>query len=157
MFGSEVAILDAGRVVQRGAAAELAAEPASSFVADFSGAVVLVGTARAEAGGGTVVCLDGGGEIASTASATGRVAASVYPWEVSLDLPGVGARSSIRNHVPATVGVITELGGRVRVALDGPQPLAAEITEASLRDLGVRRGSAVIASWKAAATRLSPI
>ena len=111
--------------------------------------------ARAEPAGAPCR-LDGGGEIAS-GERDRPVAASVFPWEVSLDLPGVGARSSIRNHVPATVGVITELGGRVRVALDGPQPLAAEITEASLRDLSVRRGSAVIASWKAAATRLSPI
>lgn len=157
LFGSEVAILDAGRVIQRGAAAHLAAEPANSFVADFSGAVVLLGTARPESGGGTVVSLDGGGEIVSTARATGRVAASVYPWEISVDLPGVPGRSSIRNHVPATVGSVTPLAGRVRIALEGPQPLTAEITEASLKGLGIRRGSAVVASWKAAATRLSPI
>jgi molybdate transport system ATP-binding protein len=157
LFGDEVAILDAGRAIQRGQAAELAAAPANSFVADFSGAVVLVGSARPEPDGGTVVALDGGGEIASTARATGRVAASVYPWEISLDLPGVEAHGSIRNHLPATVGSITALGGRVRVALEAPQPLTAEVTEASRRELGVESGSAVIASWKAAATRLSSI
>jgi molybdate transport system ATP-binding protein len=104
-----------------------------------------------------VVALDGGGEIASADRGTGRVAASVYPWEISLGLPDAEARTSIRNHLPATVASITALGGRVRVALEGPQPLIAEVTEAALRELGVRRGSAVIASWKAAATRLSPI
>ena len=36
-----------GRVVQRGSASELAAAPASAFVADFTGAVVLTGTAGA--------------------------------------------------------------------------------------------------------------
>ena len=118
---------------------------------------MLVGSASPEPDGGTVVALDGGGEIASTARATGRVAASVYPWEISLDLPGVESRTSTRNHLPATVGSITALGGRVRVALEAPQPLTAEVKEASLRELGVRTGSAVIASWKAAATRLSPI
>jgi molybdopterin-binding protein len=157
LFGDEVAILDAGRVVQRGQAAALAAAPANSFVADFSGAIVLIGSARPEPDGGTLIALDGGGEIASTTQARGRVAASVYPWEISLDLPGVEARTSIRNHLPATVANTTSLGGRVRVALEGPQPLIAEVTEAALRELGVRRGSAVVASWKAAATRLSPI
>jgi molybdate transport system ATP-binding protein len=157
LFGDEVAILDAGRVVQRGQAAEVAGAPANSFVADFSGAVVLVGTARREPGGGSLVALDGGGEVASTREAEGRTAASVYPWEISLDPPGVEAHGSIRNHLPATVTTVTTLGGRVRVGLDGAQPLTAEITEASLRELGLRRGSPVVASWKAAATRLSPI
>jgi molybdate transport system ATP-binding protein len=157
LFGDEVAILDAGRVAQRGRAAEVAAAPANSFVADFSGAVVLIGTSRRQPVGGSLVALDGGGEVASTREATGRTAASVYPWEISLDPPGVERHGSIRNHLPATVSTITTLGGRVRVGLDGPQPLTAEITEASLRDLGLRRGSPVVASWKAAATRLSPI
>src|SRR5258705_2881108 len=38
-LGQEIAILDAGRVVQRGPASELAARPASAFVADLTGAV----------------------------------------------------------------------------------------------------------------------
>jgi molybdate transport system ATP-binding protein len=157
LFGDQVAVLDAGRVVQRGPAAELAAAPASSFVADFSGAVVLLGTARAASGAGTTVELDGGGRVVSTASATGRVAASVYPWEISLDPPDAVPSGSIRNHLPATVRTITVLGGRVRVGLSASQPLTAEITEASLRELGLRQGSSVVASWKAAATRLSPL
>ncbi len=157
LFGDEVAILDAGRVIQRGAPADLAAAPASAFVADFSGAVVLRGTARSAPDGVTIVELDGGGQVTSAASASGRVAASVYPWEISLDRPNAAFRSSIRNHIPATVGSTTVLGGRVRVGLRASQPLAAEITEASLRELGLRPGSSVIASWKAAATRLSPL
>jgi molybdate transport system ATP-binding protein len=157
LFGDEVAVLDAGRVVQRGRAAEVAAAPANSFVADFSGAVVLLGMARRAPRGGALVELDGGGVVASTREAVGRAAASVYPWEISLDPPGADAHGSIRNHLPATVSTITVLGGRVRVGLDGAQPLTAEITEASLRELGLRRGSPVVASWKAAATRLSPI
>jgi molybdate transport system ATP-binding protein len=157
LFGDEVAILDRGRVVQRGTAAELAAAPASAFVADFSGAVVLRGTARPAPDGGTIVELDGGGQVMSTAQASGRVAASVYPWEISLDPPGAALRSSIRNHIPAMVGSTTVLGGRVRVSLTASQPLIAEITEASRRELGLREGSRVVASWKAAATRLSPL
>ena len=49
LLADRVAVIDAGRVVQRGTAAELAASPASAFVADFTGAVVLTGVAPARA------------------------------------------------------------------------------------------------------------
>ena len=55
-------MIDAGRVIQEGTPTELAAAPRSAFVADFTGAVVLTGTARAGPGGLTLVALDGGGE-----------------------------------------------------------------------------------------------
>jgi molybdopterin-binding protein len=42
----------------------------------------------------------------------------------------------------------------VRLALAGPQPLVAEITAASTERLGLHAGSHVVATWKAAATRL---
>jgi len=157
LFGDKVAVLAAGRMVQRGPAEELAASPASAFVADFSGAVVLIGTARPDPGAGAVVQLEGGGRVVSTARATGRVAASVFPWEISLEPPDAPPLGSIRNHIPGTVRSITRFGGRVRVGLDACQPLTAEITEGALRELGLRRGTRVIASWKAAATRLSAL
>jgi molybdate transport system ATP-binding protein len=46
------------------------------------------------------------------------------------------------------------VGNRVRLGLAAPQPLAAEITAASTERLGLEAGSRVIATWKAAATRL---
>ena len=49
-LGDRVGIIDHGRVVQEGTASELAAAPRSAFVADFTGAVVLTGTARAGPG-----------------------------------------------------------------------------------------------------------
>ncbi len=70
-LGHRVAIIDAGRVVQEGTAEELAAAPAAAFVADFTGAVVLHGTARRGADGLTAVALDGGGEATSTVPADG--------------------------------------------------------------------------------------
>src|SRR5436305_7135840 len=75
LLGDRVAVLDAGQIVQEGTAAELAARPASGFVADLTGAVVLVGTATAGAGGLTEIALDGGGRIVSTDVRAGRVAA----------------------------------------------------------------------------------
>ena len=65
LLGDRVGVMDAGRVVQVGTAGDLAATPRSPFVADFTGAVVLTGTAAPGADGLTRVALDGGGEVTS--------------------------------------------------------------------------------------------
>jgi molybdate transport system ATP-binding protein len=152
-LGSRVGILDAGKVVQEGTATELAAEPRSAFVADFTGAVVLTGTARAGADGLTHVELDGGGTVASTDRAEGSVAVSVYPWEIAIEPAGARAVGSALNHLAAEVVSLTAVGNRVRLGLSAPQPLAAEITRASAEELHLATGDRVTASWKAAATR----
>jgi molybdate transport system ATP-binding protein len=155
LLGDRVAVMDAGRIVQEGPAAELAAAPASGFVADFTGANVLSGIARPGEAGLTRVELDGGGAVVSAEAADGPVSVSVYPWEVELEPPGANHAGSARNHVEATVTSITALGTRVRVGLTAPQPLSAEITDASLERLRLAPGTKVVATWKAAATRLA--
>ncbi len=157
LLGDSICVLDRGRVVQRGAPAELSSRPASSFVADFAGAVVLIGEARRGKEGLTVVELDGGGRVSSTDHAEGRVAVSVFPWEIALgpaesEPPG----DSALNRVAARVSSVTEIGNRARVGLDGPQPLAAEVTAASAHRLRLAPGASVTATWKATATRLVP-
>jgi molybdate transport system ATP-binding protein len=156
LLGNRVAVMDSGKIVQQGLAAELAAAPASGFVADFTGANVLSGVARPGEAGLTRVELDGGGAVVSAEPADGPVAVSVYPWEVELEPPGSNHAGSARNHLNATVTTVTVLGARVRVGLSAPQPLTAEITDASLERLGLQPGSSVVATWKAAATRLAP-
>jgi molybdate transport system ATP-binding protein len=154
LLGDEVGVIDGGRVVQRGSAAELAAAPASAFVADFTGAVVLTGTARPGEDGLTHVALDGGGAAVSTEPGDGPVAVSVYPWEIALAPPDTASPDSARNHLPVEVVSVTAVGNRVRVGLAAPQPLTAEITDASARRLAVAPGARVVASWKATSTRL---
>jgi molybdate transport system ATP-binding protein len=153
-IADEVAILDEGRIVQRGAPSDLGARPGSAFVADFTGAVVLTGIAAAGAGGLTVVALDGGGEAVSTDAGSGRVGVSVHPWDIALEPASAGQAGSARNHVRARVVSVTTIGNRARVALEAPQPLAAEITTASADGLALRPGAEVTATWKATATRL---
>jgi molybdate transport system ATP-binding protein len=157
LLGDRVAVVDAGRVVQEGVAAELAAAPASSFVADFTGAVVLTGTAARTADGLTHVRLDGGGEVVSSEPAQGPVAVSVYPWEITLEPPGAPHPGSAQNRLEGEVTSLTEVGSRVRVGLAIPQPVAAEITAPAARDLGLRAGMRAVASWKATATRVLPL
>jgi molybdate transport system ATP-binding protein len=157
LLGDEVAVIDRGRLVQRGDARALAAEPASAFVADFLGASVLEGIARPAGAGLTFVELDGGGAVASTDSAQGRAAASVFPWEVTLEPPGTADHGSAQNRLHGTVVSVTPVGNRFRVALTTPQPLAAEVTEAAFDRLSLRVGDRVDACWKATATRLSAL
>ncbi|HEX4806512.1 MAG TPA: ATP-binding cassette domain-containing protein [Conexibacter sp.] len=156
LLGDEVAVLDAGRIVQRGTAAELAAAPASSFVADLTGAVVLRGRASPGADGLTRVALDGGGEVLAPAAASGEVAVSVHPWEIALEPLGTPAAGSARNRLEVEVVSVTEIGNRVRVGLAAPQPLAAELTGGSVARLGLAPGTRAVATWKAAATRVMP-
>ena len=154
LLGDRVAVMDGGRVVQEGTASELAAAPASAFVADFTGAVVLTGTAHPDGDGTTVVALDGGGEVTALVPAAGPVAVSVYPWEITLGPPDQPTLDSALNHLGVDVLSVTTVGARVRVGLAAPQPLVAEISEASVRSLGLEPGARAMASFKAAATRV---
>jgi molybdate transport system ATP-binding protein len=155
LLGDRIAVIDSGRLVQEGAAAELASRPGSAFVADFTGAVVLTGTARIGEDGLTRVTLDGGDDVvASVDRIGGRVAATVHPWDVAVGPPDLREAGSAQNHLQATVESVTVVGNRVRLGLAAAQPLAAEVTEAAVRDLALRRGARVTASFKAAATRL---
>ena len=49
---------------------------------------------------------------------------------------------------------MTEVGNRARVGLLASQPLVAEVTGESVARLGLAPGVAVVATWKATATRL---
>src|SRR3954452_2572562 len=84
LLGDRVGVMDGGRIVQIGTPGDLAAAPASAFVADFTGAVVLTGTAAPAEDGLTRIALDGGGEVPSREPATGPVAVMVYPWDIAL-------------------------------------------------------------------------
>jgi molybdate transport system ATP-binding protein len=154
LLADEVAIMDAGGIVQRGPPAELAASPGSPFVADFTGAIVLMGDARRTAGGLTAIGLDGGGEIRSTDAASGHVAASVFPWEITVEPRGERGGGSALNRLEAEVMSVTAVGNRARIGLWAGQHLTAEITNASASRLGLKHGSRVTATWKATATRL---
>jgi molybdate transport system ATP-binding protein len=156
LLGDRVAVMDRGRAVQQGSASELAAAPASAFVADFCGAVVLTGEARRGADGVTLIALDGGGELSALEGEPGAVAVSVFPWEIALARPGEVPRDSARNHLDVDVVSVTTVGARVRVGLAAPQPLTAELSEPSARELGLARGMRAVASFKAAATRVLP-
>jgi molybdate transport system ATP-binding protein len=155
LLGQQVAVIDRGHVLQQGSAEQLAAFPASGFVAEFTGSVVLTGMARRDRGALTVIELDGGGLASAADPGEGPVAISVFPWEITLGPRGEQAHDSAQNRLLATVRSVTRVGNRVRVGLDAGQPLVAEVTQAAADDLALRVGATVTASWKATATRVT--
>jgi molybdate transport system ATP-binding protein len=158
-LAGELVVIDAGREIQRGSAAAISAAPASAFVADFAGAVVLRGEASG-AGGLTLVRLPGGGEVWSADRGRGPASASVFPWEISIEAGGAATAAagspadSRLNRLTCEVITVTTIGSRARVGLAAPEPLVAEITAASAARLDLRPGARVVAVWKATATRL---
>jgi len=157
VLAGELVVIDAGREVQRGSAAAISAAPASAFVADFAGAVVLRGEASGE-GDLTLVRLPGGGEVWSADRARGPVSLSVFPWEISIEAgelpPTAGPGDSRLNRLSCEVTTVTTIGSRARVGLAAPELLVAEVTAVSAARLGLRAGTPVVAVWKATATRL---
>jgi molybdate transport system ATP-binding protein len=150
-----IAVIDNGRLVQTGSAAELAASPASAFVADFSGANLVRGDARPGSDGLTEVVLDGGGLVVSTEAGQGRVGVAVFPWDLTLDIDSPHPdTSSHLNQLAATVSSVTVIGNRARVVVSTPQPIVCELTTQSTERLNLYAGLSVTCVWKATATRL---
>ena len=151
-LADRVGVLNEGNLVQLGTPTELIAAPASPFVAEFTGANLLVGWARRTADGLTEVELDGGQTLVSADEAEGRVGAVVHPWEISLarERP----TDSMQNHVAGTVESVVPVGNRLRVRVG---PITAEVTERAADSLALHEGDRVYASFKATGARLVPL
>ena len=150
-LADRVGVLVEGSVLQVAPPADLLAAPADAFVASFTGANLLSGTAAPGPDGLTAVTLDGGGVAYSADAGEGRVTLAVYPWEVSVARGETG--DSAVNHVRGPVISLVRLGNRVRVRVG---PLTAEITAGSADRLGLREGEVAVASFKATGARLLP-
>ena len=96
------------------------------------------------------MALDGGGTVLSTEPGEGPVAVSIYPWEIALAPAGTERSGSAQNHLSVRVVSVTAVGNRVRAGLAAPQPLTAELSEASAHELDLTPGAPLVATWKAA-------
>jgi molybdenum ABC transporter ATP-binding protein len=151
-LADEVGVVVDGQLLQQGTAPELVAAPVDAFVAGFTGANVLRGTAARDRDGLTEIVLDDGFTAYSTDPAQGRVALAVYPWEVSVarEMP----EDSALNHLRAPIASLVGLGNRVRVRVG---PVTAEVTAQSVERLRLREGDVVVASFKATGARVLPL
>jgi len=142
VLADHVTVVEAGRVVQAGTVAELAARPRSRYVAELIGTNLLEGRAA----GAELVTADGTTVITSS-GLHGPAYATVAPSAVALHL--AEPQGSPRNRWRTTVEHLDLLGDRVRVQLGSPLGLVAEVTPAAVAELSLVEGAAVWASVKA--------
>jgi molybdate transport system ATP-binding protein len=148
-LADRVGVIIDGRLRQLGPPQELVARPADVFVASFTGANVIPGTARSSDGALTLIELESGDLVYSADEGTGRVGVVVYPWEVSV---GHEHRpDSAMNVIEGEVRSIVHVGNRVRLKVG---PVTAEVTEPSWENLGLVLGGRAVVSFKATGTRL---
>jgi molybdate transport system ATP-binding protein len=150
-LADDVGVLVGGSLRQLASAAELVARPADAFVASFTGANLLHGTATRR-GDLTEVTLAGGERVFSTDEASGPVGVVVHPWEIGVSREPT--HDSPLNVVQGEVGSVFEIGNRMRVRIG---PIIAEVTSSSSGRLDLERGGVAYATFKATGTRLVPL
>jgi len=135
-------VVEAGRVVQAGTPAEVTERPRTPYVADLVGVNLLRGR-----GSGDTVEVDGGGRLEVVGGIGGEVLAVVPPRSVSLwrSRPAGSPRNVWRGRATG----LDLLGDRVRVRVEGPPRLVAEVTPAAVAELRLAEGTEVWVSVKA--------
>ncbi|HSH45825.1 MAG TPA: ABC transporter ATP-binding protein, partial [Longimicrobiales bacterium] len=151
-LADRVAVLENGRVVQVGTPEDLTVDPATPFIAAFTGAELLLDGVVEAAGGGAVEVRTGGTVLVARApdpppSPGTPVHIRYRPEDVTLsadDPAGVSAR----NHLRMRVRDVRPTAGLIRVRLDGQFSLAAVVTRASAERLRLAPGREVTALLK---------
>jgi molybdate transport system ATP-binding protein len=149
VLADRLIIVEDGRVVQEGDAATITARPRTDYVAQLVGLNLFRG--RAE---GHAVRLESGFVLTATDSVDGDAFVAFAPAAVALhpERPD----GSPRNTWPATLTDIQRHGDNLRVRLDGPIVVAADITPAAAAHLDLVPGRELWAAVKASETRAYP-
>lgn len=144
VLADRLVVLEAGRITQTGTAGEIAGQPRSRYVAELVGVNLLHGRRD----GDRCVRLDSGAELTvADPLPAGDLAVVIRPRSVALHRHR--PEGSPRNVWPAHVTDIEATHDRVRVRLDGPVPVVAEITPVALADLELLPHRPIWASVKA--------
>jgi molybdate transport system ATP-binding protein len=149
VLADRLVILEDGRVVQEGDAVTITAQPRSDYVARLVGLNLYRGTAD-----GHTIRL--GAEFALTAADPLHGAAFVAFPPSAVALYPSRPDGSPRNTWPATITGLQRHGDNLRVQLDGPIMVAADVTPAAATHLQLVPGRAVWAALKATETRAYP-
>ena len=150
VLADSLLVLENGRVVQRGAPAEVARRPATPYVARLLGLNLWPGVAR----GGDVALAGGGHLVVADTAVSGDVLLAVRPS--ALALHAQHPEGSPRNVWPVTVTGLELLGDRVRVALSGPPSALVDITPAAVAELDPTPGRQLFVSLKATEVEVYP-
>jgi len=148
-LADQVGVLVEGELRQLASPQDMVSRPADAFVASFTGANLLRGTASLGKNDLTDIQLESGEVIFSADRAEGPVGVVVYPWEVSVGLSHQA--DSAQNVIVGEIRSIVHVSNRVRVKIG---PITAEVTAASVEKLELAVGTKAVATFKATGTRL---
>ena len=150
-LADQLVVIETGRITQVGSPEEVSLHPRSRYVADLVG----VNLYRGRASGGSIA-LPGGERLvaADDAHLSGDVFAVVEPRAVALfrQYP----EGSPRNVWSGTAEVLDVMGDRVRVRVNGPLTVVAEVTPAAVAQLRLGEGGPVWAFVKATEVTVYP-
>jgi molybdate transport system ATP-binding protein len=156
VLGSQVVVLDGGRVAQAGSREQLLRYPRSPFVAELVGTnLFIVRAVSSGAPSGPAIRTPAGVLAIEESSGPGTAYLSVSPREITLfrTKPGGSAQNVFEG---AVVELIPEPPGgeRVRVVLDTRPVLVAEVTREAVAALRLTEGIRVHAAFKATGVHL---
>jgi molybdate transport system ATP-binding protein len=148
-LADRLVILEAGRIVQTGSAAEVTQRPRSRYVADLVGVNLFRGIATTG-----LLALAGGSVLHSADPVDGEIFATIHPRAVALHRtrPEGSPRNVWRGHASA----LDFQGDRVRVGVEGEMRIVAEVTPAAVSDLDLAEGGEVWVSVKATEISVYP-
>ena len=160
VVADRVSIMHEGRIVRTGGVDEVMGLPTDAWTAGFIGMdAALGGRITSTEEGVAEIAVAGELIYAATGLPAGiDVFVGIRPEDVLLfDAGSAIPHSSARNHLRMRVGTIERRGSTDRVSLSANGlRLAASVSRASVRELGLAEGVEVLALFKATAVRVAP-
>jgi molybdopterin-binding protein len=153
-LADRVAVIRDGRLVQVGTPADLYEDPSDPYVARLTGAELTIrGTVVGVDGRALAIDADGIPLVAVGRLEVGTPVKIAYRPEDLILTPAstVHGESSTRNLIYATIRERRDMGGLVRLRLDGPPELLALVTRNAAEELGLDAGARVSVRVKATA------
>ena len=150
-LATRLGVMNAGEILQTGSPDEVMNHPVNEFVASLVGVENLLQGRVAKKMDGSFIASVAGQDIeAMGPMETGDlVILCIRPEDVTLSDIASGNTAGIRNTFPATVVRITPMGPYQKVQLNCGFPLVAYASNPSFSELSLKKGSEVLASFKA--------
>jgi molybdate transport system ATP-binding protein len=143
-------VIEGGRITHEGTPSDISERPRSRYVADLVGVNLFAGSAR-----GNEIQLEDGMLLLVPEPVEGRVFAVVHPRAVALHKkpPEGGSPSNVWCGVADSFDFE---GERVRVRVEGPLDIVAELARTSIAELGLCKGDDVWVAVKATEVSVYP-
>jgi len=157
-LGDRLAVVNGGRIVQIGPAAEVMNRPIDEFVASFVGVETVLPGCVLRSSDGVFTAAVEGGEIQAVGHLRPgeRVLCCIRPEHVTISTNTPPPGTSARNAFPGTIRKVAPLGLFHRVRVDCGFDLVAYVTRQSIEELSLEEGKTVMASFKATAVHVIP-